>query len=490
MFPSWRIRLHEARRALDRGQLDQASQIVADRELREFRQAKELSAEIATGIVERARGRIEAGQTSAGWRDVELARQIAGNDSSAELPAVESVEQDLAEQSLDRAVQLLTSGQSTAARQQLRKLATRKLGGQQRQRLEALTDHLLSGERSLAEGNSAAARQSIAAAAQISVEPELAALCKINATDSGKDSTITQRIEAITQQCEQHLVESQQLLSALEAKSWREVLNLADRLICLAPRDKVALSARRQAWRAAGLEATQLHRPDKSGKALLALNDTHKAGDTPHDINSPHDTMSASEPANRFFVWVDSVGGYLVCTDDEVVLGQPAPGQEIAVPIRADLSRRHAILRREANGYTLEPLGTVRVDGQPVTSPVALGSEHEIQLGESVRLIFQKPHALSGTARLTLASNHRTAPRSDAVLLMADSCVMGPKSHCHIQCRKWPGDVILFRHGQQLSCRSSSPLTVDGVTAEGPTPLDFGTRVEGEDFALSLEAVG
>ena len=117
------------------------------------------------------------------------------------------------------------------------------------------------------------------------------------------------------------------------------------------------------------------------------------------------------------------------------------------MPILADLSRRHAVIRREAGAYVLEPLQPVRVDGREITGPTVLADNQLIQLGDNVRLRFTKPHALSATARLDFESHHKTQPSADAVLLMADSCVLGPNRHCHVRCRDWQHDVVLYRHG-------------------------------------------
>ncbi len=73
MFPSWRMKLGEARRALRSGELDRASAIVQQDELKEFRQARELSVELAQCFADRARGRLLDGHSSAGWRDVQQA---------------------------------------------------------------------------------------------------------------------------------------------------------------------------------------------------------------------------------------------------------------------------------------------------------------------------------------------------------------------------------------------------------------------------------
>jgi hypothetical protein len=186
-------------------------------------------------------------------------------------------------------------------------------------------------------------------------------------------------------------------------------------------------------------------------------------------------------------LWVDAVGGFLVCLDDQVVLGQPSQGNSIAVPILADLSRRHAVIRREGGSYVLEPLQSVRIDGREVSGPTVLVDGQRIQLGDSVRLRFTRPHALSATARLDFESHHKTQPSADAVLLMADSCVMGPNAHCHVRARNAQHDVVLYRSGDGLQCRSAVELVVDGEARSGPIDVLSGERVEGESFSFTWE---
>ena len=128
------------------------------------------------------------------------------------------------------------------------------------------------------------------------------------------------------------------------------------------------------------------------------------------------------------------------------------------MPILADLSRRHAVIRRDAGAYVLEPLQRTLVDGREITGPYVLADNQLIQLGDNVRIRFTKPHALSATARLSLESHHKTQPSADAVLLMADSCVLGPNRHCHVRCRDWQRDVVVYRQNDQVFCRADEPL--------------------------------
>ena len=70
---------------------------------------------------------------------------------------------------------------------------------------------------------------------------------------------------------------------------------------------------------------------------------------------------------------------------------------------------------------------------------------------------------------------------------MADTCVLGPGWQSHVVCRRWPGDVVLFRHGEQLLCRADGEFTIDGQSCRGKGELRGEARVEAEEFSFSLE---
>jgi hypothetical protein len=261
----------------------------------------------------------------------------------------------------------------------------------------------------------------------------------------------------------------------------------------MAPRHAAANQARRRAWKAVGMDVTQLHKGRRAqGPVSLAFDNAGRVGRrSTHPVAraSEVDTVAGNEHPQRALLWVDAVGGFLVCLDDTIVIGQPSPGGPIALPILADLSRRHAVIRRDAGAYVLEPLQATHVDGREITGPHVLADNELIQLGDNVRLRFTKPHALSATARLTLESHHKTQPSADAVLLMADSCVLGPNRHCHIRCHDWERDVVLYRQNDRVFCRADEPLAVDGVAAAGESEIQPGVRVEGEAFSFAWETV-
>jgi hypothetical protein len=194
-------------------------------------------------------------------------------------------------------------------------------------------------------------------------------------------------------------------------------------------------------------------------------------------------------PLDKFMLWIDAVGGYWVCLGDVVTVGQPTGADCADVPIMGDISSRHARIRRDGEGYLIESIRGTRVDGRAVAGAAPLEHGCTIELAERVRLAFRRPHALSATARLDFASAHRTQPTADAVLLMADSCVLGPGADCHVVCRNWTREVMLYRHGPALYCRAPGPLEIDGRLCQGHGQVTLASRVTGDGFSFSLEAI-
>ena len=224
----------------------------------------------------------------------------------------------------------------------------------------------------------------------------------------------------------------------------------------------------------------------------------------PWPLNPNHDTMfrlatglwghtamdfPGTTASDRFMLWIDAVGGFLVCPADEVTLGQPIQRAMVDVPILADISSRHARIRRDEEGYLIEAIRDVWLGGRKVEKTASLGDGDRIELGHSVRLVFRQPHALSATARLEFSSHHRTQPSADAVLLMADACILGPSPGSHVVCRNWKSEVILYRQDRQLFCRTGGDFEIDGRRHRQKGPVNRNSRITGDGFSFYLEEV-
>lgn len=198
------------------------------------------------------------------------------------------------------------------------------------------------------------------------------------------------------------------------------------------------------------------------------------------------DRSSANQRRNQI-LWIDGVGGFLLLDREELLIGQAVSGGHQDIGVVGDLSRQAAVLQRVQSDYVVQPLQETCVDGRPIAGPHLLATGETLSWGPRVRMKFTKPHPLSSSARLNLVSQHRFQPRVDGVILLADSCILGPSSTCHVHCPQWSQDLLMFRSSNQWFFRVMEELEVDGVSRTGQVALTSGLRVRGSDFSFSVE---
>lgn len=474
MFPAWRLKIREAKLAFQQGRLDEAGELL-DGGLREYLPGRKLSEKIAARIAERAKSRIAAGETSAGWHDLDIAERLADGSQ-----AVTAVRDALVAEKIQHVQDCLAAGEPELAMAHIAKMERRSrltAAGQQWKEIASL---LQQARRTAARGHFKEALEAVQAAE---------CLLPADSVTKVKDHLETQK-DLLTRQAEQFRQLSGALHLAVSSQDWSKVLTAAEEMLAVAPASTVACDARRQAWDAVGLKTTQLHRGQPPrGPRPIEVNHRNSRSTHVRAANAKVDTVTERTPAQRWLMWVDGIGGYFVVHGEEIVIGQPAGQSDVDLPIQADISRRHAVIRRDGGAYVLSPVQETQINGRRIDGPTVLADNDLIVLGEAVKLRFRKPHALSATARLDLECNHKTQPRADGVILMADTLVLGPKSHSHIRCREWAHDVILFRRGEGVQCRTTGTLHIDGKAFDQHGPVAIGSQVEGEDFSLSLEAV-
>lgn len=469
MFAAWRFKLKEAETALQQGRLEHSAAILQQDDLLSYLPIQQLLAQTAVAAGRRAVQRAELGEFDAAWRDLELAKQWAGETNE-----YFAVQRAVVEAALGDVVKSLAADDAAGAQQRLDALGRRQVKIVALDSLREVARRLQSAAKLRERAQFPEAIEQLQAA--VALRPDLPQLEEL--------------LKKTREAAEQARVAQEQLHVALTAQDWTNTLALAEQLLQISPQSRLARNARRQAWSEVGgqLGDSRVARETQPWASSL----------TPLRDDDDEGTRGA-----RFLLWVDAVGGYLVCLGDEIVIGQAHPGNQVDVPIQADIRRRHVSIRRQGEGYVLDPLaarenlpgsaatrqGRVRIDGKEIKTPVLLNDGDEFELGEGVRLRFRKPHALSASARLEILSNHRTHPFADAILLMAESAVLGPKWQNHVICRDWTTDVVLYRQEENLFCRAMQSLEIDGRLQEGRGRLNVRSRVVGPDFSLSLEPV-
>jgi hypothetical protein len=283
------------------------------------------------------------------------------------------------------------------------------------------------------------------------------------------------------------------LYDAAESRRWREALAASDAVLAVAPEHREAKAIRGKAWLAAS--------PDTADYVSVAV-EQHEAGaafaDTRRDSGRPvppplppQGSSYASSPSlpKRFLLWVDGVGGYLVCLSNRVTFGQATGEAPIDVPLFADVSRLHAEISRDGEGYIVESTKSVLVNGREAIRAV-LASGDRVTLGATCQFLFQKPVAVSSTARLQLTSGHRLPVAVDGVLLMGNELMLGPGPEAHIVLPGLVAPVLIYRSKEGLGVRvGSGVFRIDDRPHTDRAALALPAVVSSDSFTFAIEPV-
>src|SRR5262245_38526978 len=233
--------------------------------------------------------------------------------------------------------------------------------------------------------------------------------------------------QGLLSRAEKHLAQND-----LQA-AWKDLLlaeeaGMGEDLASLRVRQELA----RRGWKEAGVSQITL---SYSGPAKVG-----RSRATPDD--------EEEGVPRRLLLWIDGVGGYLVCLNDRVSLGQATPDLYVDIPLLADISRLHCHFVRDAEGYLLEAVRPTVVNQQK-TDKTLLRDGDRITAG-NCQLCVRQPAPVSATARLELSSSHRLPLALDGVLLMAETCVLGPSPQAHIVVPELQHSVVVFRRKDGL----------------------------------------
>lgn len=441
------LTLRQANEALKTGRLEEAHRLLCEPDAAGHKGTCEMLQQVARGFVARGERNLQHDDVAAAWGDLQHAEQIGVADGGTA-----KLRQALIQRCLADARDILAAGEPGKAAEILSRLRQR---GVQQPQLQLLAEAAKNWERAreLAEhGEFAQAIRSAAHVRQLLVDAP-APLAQFQ-----------QDLEQKNQAFGPLMIE---LHEAVGKENWRDVVRLADQVLALAPQQVEARKARGRAWKT--IEPSTAPAPGRSPV-----------------IPQP---TPAEEPSPRFLLWIDGIGGYLICLGTRVTIGQATPETHVEIPLFADVSRVHAALTRDTEGYLLEAMRPVKVNGEAAEKAL-LRPGDRVTLGGNCQIQFVQPVPVSATARLDVVSGHRLPLAIDRVILMADTLVLGPGAQSHIEVPDLQKPVILFRHKDGLAVRHTGNLTVDGQSCKERGTMGPNSRVAGDDFAFAVEPVG
>jgi hypothetical protein len=526
MLGQWRIVLRQAEEAARVGRFDEAYALASRPDVADHHHAVQFRSRLALDLIARATRRGAVDDLAGAIEDLNLAERFGAPPDS-----LAAARLNLADRIADEVRVDLDAGEPARTLERIEELARHKISGpslrRTREIAEAWQTALADGRRGefgraqeqldraerLAGGAGAIAAQQAVAGAKIELE--------------NRQKGAAPKVEA--------------LYSALAEGKWPQILSAAEAVLASVPEHPAARQARSRAWQqiaaiGPGAASNWPQRGTRAAQAAaLVGGGTRSDGDqseasgtteaegivwlnaaaNPDGADAVSKTIAPASsllqrpaaptrsvpsrplgrgetagPKGRFLLWVDAVGGYLVCLDDRIVLGRAGSDSHADVPLMGDLSRNHATLVRNGESYILQAHHTSFVNGKPVADQAVLRDGDVIRLGSTVELEFRQPSPVSATARLAVVSRHRLPLAVDGVLLMAETCIVGSASQAHIAAPALENSVVLYRQAGSLWCRATGAFDVDGRTCAARAPLTMQSSVLGDGFSFSLEPLG
>ncbi len=441
------VTLRQAQEALQNGRLEEAHRLLSHPGAQGHKGTWEMLRQIAKGYVERGERHLRHDDLAGAWNDLLQAEQIGAEDTSAD-----RLRQTLTGRGLTEAKALLEAGETGRAAQILSQLRQRSVQVGEVGSLEEAAKAWQQARELADRGEFPQAAQAVERVRRLLPKAPVAL------------ERFQDELENRRKNFGDLLV---QLHEAAQEEQWRKVLQLAEQVLALAPQHAEARKVRSRAW-----------------KSIEPPTIEHVPGTT----EAPE--LPARGPGSeRFFLWVDGVGGFLVCLGNRVTLGQAALDAAIDIPLYADVSRVHASLTRDTEGYLLEASRPVQINARAVEKGL-LQPGDRLTLGSCCQVQFRQPVPVSATARLDLVSGHRLPLAVDGVLLMAETLVLGPGPQAHVIVPDLKQPVVLFRQKEGLGVRCPGNLIVDGQSFKERASLGPSSRVSSDDFAFAIEQVG
>jgi hypothetical protein len=153
------------------------------------------------------------------------------------------------------------------------------------------------------------------------------------------------------------------------------------------------------------------------------------------------------------------------------------------------VSRLHAELSRDGEGYVLESSRGMLINGTAATRSTLKPSDR-VTLGATCQFVFHRPVEISPTARLELVSGHRLQVAVDGVLLMADTLILGPAGQSHVVVPWLAEPVVLYRSKEGLGVRLHGDFRVDAKAELNRATLPLPSVVSSDFLHFAVEPVG
>ena len=482
MILSFYLAAWQARDALRNGQPDVARRILEPFAQAGYGKALKLNVEVARAYCVRAEQSRRHDNPEAAWKDL-----LAAEGLQTGLPELVEFRRLLTGQGLIACKEHLRLGKPLRMLEALARLKQRTAFHPEFDSLdEAARDWILALE--MADRGDFLAAQGTLAKAKERTSPDVHPAFDYPAAD-------------LARRAEQYRAAVEGLYGAAEAKQGRAIHEWAEAVTAVAPNHRDARTLKAKAWEALHPELPAARVASESGASVQAAGPDFTAltmayppkVDLPLSASERGPGGEVSSPGStipkRFVLWIDGVGGFLVCMAPRITFGQATALGPVDVPLFADVSRLHAELSRDGEGYVLESPREVMVNGASAKRTI-LRTGDRVTLGATCQFIFLQPGPISPSARLELVSGHRLPVAVDGILLMAENLILGPGPQAHVLLPEGAGNLVFYRSQEGIGFRCPGEFHIDNRPHRDRAALPVPCHVACEPVSFALEPYG
>jgi len=490
--------LRQAQEAVAAGRPEEAHRLIEPLLAEGHRRAYKMAREVVKAYLARARHALDQHNPDAAWRDLISAETLNTGEK-----AVTELRLTLSKLSLVRIRAMLEAGRPIDTIDQIAKCRDHGVRHPDLEHLETAAQDWIQAQELADRGEFLRATAELARVAPRLPSPRTG-LERFQAEVENRHSRFREAVG--------------RLYDAAEAKRWREAVAIAAEVLAVAPDHREAKAIRGKAWVVAAPETADFAplegaranssvgeriastpgvtkrdvrwesvRPSQPNGSSPSLRNTPISGGSSGLLSSS--TGGGAPLPKRFLLWVDGVGGYLVCLSSRVTFGQATADGPVDVPLFAEVSRTHAEVTRDGEGYVIESGRGIRINGDE-TKRAVLAPGDRVTLGSSCQFLFHKPVAVSSSVRLELTSGHRLPVAVDGVLLMGNELMLGPGPESHIELPGLETPVLIYRSKDGLSVRVPDlKFTIDDRPHLDRAILPLPAVVSCDAFTFALEPV-
>jgi len=207
----------------------------------------------------------------------------------------------------------------------------------------------------------------------------------------------------------------------------------------------------------------------------------------PNDRRSPSPARRAAAiaPSERYVLWVDGVGSYLLLSGERTTIGRIGSSALADIALAGDIEGVHAEILRVEHDWFLVPRAPTRVGGRAVERHL-LADGDRIELSQKVRLDFRLPTSLSSSAVIELPRDQRLPCDARRVILLDGNLILGATTACHVITPDAAARVVLRISEDTFHCHASQGVAIDGRDAGSESTVPLGAHVTAGKLSFTI----